>query len=76
MPLKKDEKGGGSEADGRRSCVYCSSCYVGGRFVSPDMTVEEMQKFVVRILRDETRMPGIFRWFAVRQIPKLKRWKA
>lgn len=32
MPLSRDEQGGGSNADGSKSRVYCSHCYQGGRF--------------------------------------------
>ncbi len=40
MPLSKDEKGGGTEADGRKSSQYCSHRYAGGRFTDPDLTAE------------------------------------
>ncbi len=42
MPMKKDEKGGGTNTDGSKSMIYCSSCYEDGKFVSPDMTAEEI----------------------------------
>jgi hypothetical protein len=32
MPLKKDEKGGGTNADGSKSVIYCSKCYENGKF--------------------------------------------
>ena len=74
MPLKADRQGGGTEQDGSKSCVYCSSCYKNGEFINPSMTLKEMQELVDRVLRDEVKMNRIFRWFAVRQIPTLKRW--
>ena len=46
MPLKKDEKGGGTNADGSISTMYCSYCYENGEFHTPDMTVKEMQELV------------------------------
>jgi len=76
MPLKKDKEGGGSEKDGTRSTMYCSSCYRGGEFVTEAKTAKEMQEFVDKILRDEMKANRIFRWLAVRQIPKLERWQA
>jgi hypothetical protein len=75
MPLKQDKKGGGSEKDGMLSEVYCSSCYENGEFKKPNMSLEEMQKLVDDVLKNEMRFPKIFRWLAIRQIPKLTRWK-
>jgi hypothetical protein len=75
MPLKMDKKGGGIEADGAKSCVYCSSCYVGGKFYNPEMTMEQMQEFVDKILREEMKASKLFRWMAKKQIPRLKRWR-
>jgi hypothetical protein len=46
MPLKKDEKGGGSNADGSLNTLYCSHCYQDGRFTRPDITVDEMKSLV------------------------------
>jgi hypothetical protein len=40
MPFSKDEKGGGTEADGTKSALYCSHCYASGQFTQPDMTAE------------------------------------
>ncbi len=75
MPLKQDKQGGGSEADGTISKMYCSSCYENSAFKKPDMTVEQMQTLVDDVLKNEMKFPKIFRWLAVRQIPKLARWK-
>jgi hypothetical protein len=75
MPLKKDTKGGGSEKDGTISNMYCSSCYENGAFKKPDMTAAQMQTLVDNVLKTEMKFPKIFRWLAVRQIPKLARWK-
>ena len=38
MPLSKDEKGGGSEADGSKSAEFCSHCYAAGKFTEPEIT--------------------------------------
>ena len=75
MPLKQDKKGGGSEKDGTLSKMYCSSCYENGAFKNPDMKMEEMQSLVDNVLKTEMKFPKIFRWLAVRQIPRLARWK-
>jgi len=75
MPLNKDKKGGGSEKDGTLSKKYCSSCYQNGEFKNPNMSIKEMQKLVDDILKNEIKFPKILRWLAVKQIPKLARWK-
>lgn len=76
MPLKKDRHGGGTEKDGSISAMYCSSCYANGAFIDPEMTLQDMQERVDTVLRDEMKAPKIFRWLAVRQVPKLKRWQS
>src|SRR5688500_10863281 len=74
MPFKNDPKGGGSNANGSRSSMYCSYCYENGRFTQPDITVGQMQQFV----KDKLRSMGFFhRLFAgmfVKGIPRLERW--
>lgn len=75
MPLNKDPKGGGTNADGSRSKIYCSFCYDKGAFRNPDMKVEEMQEFVKNKLKG---MGFFMRFFAkkfVMGIPELERWK-
>ncbi|MCX6719896.1 MAG: zinc ribbon domain-containing protein, partial [Candidatus Staskawiczbacteria bacterium] len=44
MPLSKDPAGGGTNADGTKSIMYCSYCYQKGVFTR-NCTVQEMQKF-------------------------------
>jgi hypothetical protein len=73
MPLSKDAKGGGTNADGSLSRTYCSHCYVEGRFTQPGITAAEMQAFVKGKLR-EMGLPGFVGWFFTRKIPKLARW--
>ena len=73
MPLKKDEKGGGSNVDGSRSTTYCSYCYSGGKFTNPDITVTQMQDLVKGKLR-EFGFPSPLVWVFTRNIPKLERW--
>jgi len=74
MPLKRDEHGGGTNADGTRSATYCSHCYQLGRFTLPDMSVRQMQDRVRNKLR-EHHIPGFLTGFFTRRIPKLGRWK-
>jgi len=73
MPLSKDEHGGGTEADGTRSPMYCSHCYQQGKFTLPDITLEEMIARV-RGKFKEMHIPGFLAFFFTRNIPKLRRW--
>jgi hypothetical protein len=75
MPLSRDAKGGGTNADGTKSVTYCSHCYVGGRFTLPEFTVEQMQ-VLVRAKLKEFGIPAPLGWFFTRKIPRLARWKA
>ena len=74
MPLKKDPKGGGTNADGSRSQAYCSYCYVDGRFMQPDMTLDEMRTLVVEKLNERGVPKFIGRFFAG-NLHKLDRWR-
>jgi len=74
MPLKRDEQGGGTNADGSKSTMYCSHCYANGRFVLPEITADEMKERVKAKLK-EFHFPGFVAWFFTRNIPKLQRWK-
>lgn len=73
MPMKRDEKGGGTNADGSKSGVYCSHCYEGGRFTAPDITLEEMRARVRGKLK-EHGIPGFAAGLMTRGLPKLNRW--
>src|SRR5436309_3090134 len=73
MPLKRDEKGGGTNADGSKNEMYCSHCFLEGKFTLPDITVDQMKEHVRAKLR-EFGIPGFLSWIFTRNIPKLKRW--
>lgn len=68
MPLSKDE---GADYEGK---MYCSRCYVDGKFTKPDITVTEMQELVAQKLV-EMKFPKFVAKLMVRNIPKLERWK-
>ena len=74
MPLKRDEKGGGTNGDGSRSTMYCSHCYQKGQFVLPDIRVEQMQARV-REKVIKFGMPAFIAGIFTRKIPKLARWR-
>lgn len=73
MPLKKDPKGGSTNAEGTINERYCSYCYEKGTFLQPDVTVKEMQAFVKGKLK-EMGFPGFIAGFFTKNIPKLERW--
>lgn len=73
MPMKRDEKGGGTNADGSKSNMYCSKCYEAGNFKIPGMSVNEMQLLVKSKLK-EFGFPGFLAGWFTKGIPKLKRW--
>ena len=72
MPL--DGKDNGTEKDGSLSQKYCAMCYKDGKFLDPDLTLEEMIKTVDDVLK-EKGWGRIRRWLARGYIPKLERWK-
>jgi hypothetical protein len=73
MPLSKDANGGGTEADGTRSPMYCSHCYKDGKFTAPDMTLDQMIELVRKRMK-EMHIPGFLGSFFTRKIPELRRW--
>ena len=75
MPLKRDEQDGGTNVDGSKSAAYCSHCYHQGKFLLPDITVEEMQAKVRQKLI-EFGFPGFLTGFFIRGIRKLERWQS
>ncbi len=74
VPLKRDPRGGGSNADGSTSKIYCSRCYEAGRFKHPELTVDQMKERVKGKLQ-EKGFPTFMAGFFIQRIPKLARWK-
>ena len=74
MPLSKDKNGGGTEANGTKSSLYCSNCYNDGRFTLPDITVDQMVERVRQKMK-EMHIPGFLGGFFTRKIPNLERWR-
>lgn len=75
MPLKRDEKGGGTNVNGSRSLMFCSKCYEQGKFTQPELTLGQMQTLVKGKLK-EFGFPGIIAGLFTKNIPKLERWRA
>jgi hypothetical protein len=74
MPLSRDEKGGGTNADGSRSAEYCSHCFQAGKFTQPALTVDQMVANVQTRLRSMSMPPAVVETMAG-MIPSLRRWK-
>jgi len=73
MPLKRDPKGGGSNADGSINTEYCSHCYIDGAFAQPDISAEEMRQLCIDNITAGS-VPKILARLLTKGIPKLKRW--
>ena len=74
MPLKKDPKKGGTNADGYISEEYCSYCYENGEFINPCDSVEVFQEYC-RQMMIKGGHSRITAWLFSRGIKRLKRWK-
>jgi hypothetical protein len=73
MPLHRDEKGGGTNADGSKNLMYCSHCFEAGKFTLPNISAEEMKQRVKDKLKG-AGFPAPAAWLFTRNIPKLARW--
>jgi hypothetical protein len=74
MPLSKDPRGGGSNADGSVSSEYCSHCYQKGTFTQPNITAAEMTTLVEGKLRS-MHFPGFLARRFAKDVPTLRRWR-
>lgn len=75
MPLSRDKKGGGANADGSKNEMYCSHCYQSGNFTQPGITAQQMQDLVKGKMK-EMGFPGFMAGLFTRKIPKLQRWSS
>jgi len=74
MPLSKDPRGGGTNADGTLSSEYCSHCYRKGAFTQPNITLEQMTALVEAKLRS-MHFPGFLSRRFAKDVPTLRRWR-
>jgi hypothetical protein len=75
MPFDRDPRGGGSNADGSKSTLYCSHCWRDGAFTLPDLTVEQMSERVRGKLIEAGLSEGVATEMSNR-VPTLRRWSA
>ncbi len=73
MPFREDPAGGGTEADGTKSTVYCSYCYRDGSFTFTG-SLKVFQKFC-RQKMIEKGLPRFTSWLFTRGMGRLERWK-
>lgn len=75
MPLNQDPKGGGINADGSISHMYCSFCFDDGKFKDEGITLQEKIEKNVGIAVSMHMAEDKARKMAERILPTLKRWK-
>ncbi len=73
MPLD-DENLLGTEKDGTNTHEYCTYCYQQGKFINPDMTLDEMHSLVKNIM-EEKKFPEWIIEAGLKELPNLKRWR-
>ena len=77
MPLNKDPKNGGTNADNSKSTKYCSFCYKYGKFTDEGITLQQKMEKNIQIAVSVMNMPeDAARKMAESIIPNLERWKS
>ncbi|MEI7689459.1 MAG: zinc ribbon domain-containing protein [Candidatus Saccharibacteria bacterium] len=76
MPLQTEKAGDcrGTEKNGDKSEKWCKLCYVDGKFIDPDCTLDQMIVIVDNALKEQGSR-RLMRWMARKQLPTLERWK-
>jgi len=75
MPMEIPEDFG-TNADQSKNKDYCGFCFRNGRFIDPNITMEQMIDKVADILATNMKMPEAkAKGIADAVIPKLKRWQ-
>jgi len=75
MPMENEEVLG-TKADGSKNKDYCQYCYKNGKFLDPNITLEQMIDLVAGFMAKELNIPGNqAKEIAKESIPQLKRWR-
>lgn len=74
MPLNKDPKGSGTNADGSKSGLYCSYCYENGKFTYETKDVKEFQEHSRKMMIEGGHNKFVS-WLFTRGMSRLPRWK-
>jgi hypothetical protein len=72
MPMNKDSKAGGTNADGTKNLKYCSYCYQDGDFLYKG-NVKDFQEFC-RQKMIEGGHNRFSAWIFTRGMSRLERW--
>jgi hypothetical protein len=74
--MKKDPQGGGTNADGTRSEIYCHWCYEDGKLLGGD-TLDEFRENARKGMIENGDMNRFWAWLFTRRIflKNLPRWK-
>lgn len=68
----------GNENNGTFSQEYCYLCYRNGKFINPDLTLEQMKQHIVKMI-DQTQANKFQKWMLKKvyplQLRSLKRWR-
>jgi len=75
-PLQKEEDKG-TNADGTRNEEYCNMCFIDGKFIQPEITMEGMIELAAKGLSefDPNMSYEQAKEYVSKIIPQLKRWK-
>jgi hypothetical protein len=73
MPIDQVDNRG-TESDGSKSHLYCKYCYQDGKFVNPQMTVDQMRIIVSTQMR-KLKISDTIIHQSLDMLPHLKRWR-
>lgn len=79
MPLKANQGDfRGTEADGTRSELFCTKCYLQGKYTDPNLTKEQLIEITYREI-DKSEMSKFRKWLIKKvypmQLNSLVRWR-
>ena len=72
MPMK-DRKDYGTQADKSQNCEYCFYCYREGKFLNPNLTLDQMLNKAVDMMKKKN-IPQSSIDQVKALLPTLKRW--
>ena len=62
-----------TEPDGSKS-IYCTNCYKNGKFIDPNLSMEEMIELLIPVLKEAMGEEAARKEMST-LLPTLKRWK-
>ena len=64
----------GTNADGSPNKKFCWNCYRNGSFTAPDITLQEMEQKVKKVL-EANQIPANVIDLSINYLPRLARWR-